>query len=218
MGDYDQTHFDNLYSEGDGDPWAYFSSEYERRKYERTVHAALDRRPPGTVDQILELGCGNGAFTQRLVDAYPDADVTGVDISSRALEEAEQQAPAAEFVAADMTDFVTATERGAFDLVFASECLYYVSDGQSGTDFLRLLEHLQDLVTPSGLLVSANIHRAITDGSDLVESGAHLRVIRQALSERFDRRSRAKYRDQKETGGKTREYDYEVWVFEAPGQ
>ncbi|MEM7740559.1 MAG: methyltransferase domain-containing protein [Pseudomonadota bacterium] len=39
-------------------------------------------------DQILELGCSTGHYTSALADVYPDADITGVDLSRTGLEHA----------------------------------------------------------------------------------------------------------------------------------
>ena len=38
--------------------------------------------------RILEMGCSTGHFTQALAETYPDAEITGVDVSIRALEHA----------------------------------------------------------------------------------------------------------------------------------
>ena len=38
--------------------------------------------------RILEMGCSSGHFTQALAEAYPDAEITGVDVSIRMLEHA----------------------------------------------------------------------------------------------------------------------------------
>src|SRR4051794_20012197 len=37
-----------------------------------------------TAERILEIGCGEGAICQRLAEVYPQAWVTGIDITPRA--------------------------------------------------------------------------------------------------------------------------------------
>ena len=44
--------------------------------------------PSARYDRILEMGCSTGHFTQALAESYPDAEITGVDVSIRALEHA----------------------------------------------------------------------------------------------------------------------------------
>lgn len=42
--------------------------------------------PRDKYGRILEMGCSTGHFTQALAEVYPDAEITGVDLSLRALE------------------------------------------------------------------------------------------------------------------------------------
>ena len=44
--------------------------------------------PRDSYSRILEMGCSSGHFTQALAAAYPDAEITGVDVSIRMLEHA----------------------------------------------------------------------------------------------------------------------------------
>jgi ubiquinone/menaquinone biosynthesis C-methylase UbiE len=44
--------------------------------------------PHGPYKRILELGCGSGHFTTALAETWPDAAITGVDLSARMLEHA----------------------------------------------------------------------------------------------------------------------------------
>ena len=37
--------------------------------------------PSAEIQKILDLGCGEGIFTERLTNAYPDAQVTGIDVT-----------------------------------------------------------------------------------------------------------------------------------------
>lgn len=50
--------------------------------------AVAGMAPQGHYDRILDMGCSSGHFTTALADAYPDAKITGVDLSRRMLEHA----------------------------------------------------------------------------------------------------------------------------------
>ncbi|GAG00263.1 unnamed protein product, partial [marine sediment metagenome] len=50
--------------------------------------------------QVLDAGCGNGAYSRYLSDKFK---VIGVDISEKQIELARQNAPKAEFICEDMT-------------------------------------------------------------------------------------------------------------------
>jgi|GEM_PF-3256072 len=72
----------------------------EAAKYAAWIDALIERiGPPG---DVLELGCGNGVPTARLL-IEAGYRVTGVDISPVQIERARQLVPAAEFECADMT-------------------------------------------------------------------------------------------------------------------
>lgn len=54
--------------------------------------AVAGRAPKESYARILEMGCSTGHFTQALAEAYPKAEITGVDLSPRVLEHAHRVA------------------------------------------------------------------------------------------------------------------------------
>nr|WP_287520735.1 class I SAM-dependent methyltransferase [Okeania sp. SIO2C2] len=50
---------------------------------------------PKNCDRILELGCGTGELSLKLLDKYPNAHILGVDYSPRMLEFAKTKIDAA---------------------------------------------------------------------------------------------------------------------------
>jgi len=211
MTNYSQDHFNELYSEGERDPWKYFESEYEQQKYDRTLRCALDRKEPESVTDILELGCGNGAFTEKLVSAYPNADILGVDISEEALNKAREAAPEADFICGNMFDVVQELE-GEYDLIFASECLYYLTDAYSIQELRAFVDSVTDLLS-NGNLISANIHREPSEKNS-VEDRKTMTILLTTLKSSFDLVGQNTYTEKKRTEGRTREYDYQIWTFD----
>jgi ubiquinone/menaquinone biosynthesis C-methylase UbiE len=69
--------------------------------------------------RVLELGCGNGVLTQKLVAR--GADVTAVDRSQRMLVRARRRAPAATFEQCEITAY---TARGQYDRVLFAFVLH----------------------------------------------------------------------------------------------
>lgn len=65
---------------------------------ERVTQLLIDSLPAGS--RVLELGCGNGEPTARILSKH--FDVTGVDISAEQLRRARQAAPRATFIEGDM--------------------------------------------------------------------------------------------------------------------
>jgi tRNA1(Val) A37 N6-methylase TrmN6 len=69
------------------DPWKYFASSYEKIKYRRQLDIIQDRCP--NPDKILEIGSAEGAQTLLLAETFPEAKITAVEISSKAIQRAE---------------------------------------------------------------------------------------------------------------------------------
>jgi ubiquinone/menaquinone biosynthesis C-methylase UbiE len=102
-------------------------------------------------DRVLELCCGTGAQTLRLLDLVGEGgQVTAVDISKSALETLSSKARSAKgklaCVEANLDSFssaLTGEDQGhsSFDLVFCAYGLYYSSDAEKTLDAAR--DHLK---------------------------------------------------------------------------
>ncbi|MBF8185714.1 methyltransferase domain-containing protein [Nonomuraea sp. K274] len=126
------------------DPWHLQTDDYEQQKYATTLRT-LPERP---YNRILDVGCAEGVFTHALAGAYPDAEVTGVDVSERALNRARARpgTPRPGFARADLLSY---DRHHAFDLVVCAETLYYLGRD----DRLRAASAaLVRFVRPGGLL------------------------------------------------------------------
>lgn len=79
---------------------------------------------------VLEIGCGSGSFSSLLANRYPEAKITAVDFSGRAIEVAlERQRQAGtriEFLVADAQRLTFPD--GRYDFVFSCECLEHLPE------------------------------------------------------------------------------------------
>jgi SAM-dependent methyltransferase len=111
--------FAGLYAESP-DPWQFETSAYEHAKYDATIDA-LDGR---TFASGLEIGCSIGVLTERLA-AVTD-HLLAIDVADRALERAKaRRLPNVTFERREVPEEYPG---GAFDLVVASEVLYYLDE------------------------------------------------------------------------------------------
>ena len=130
----------------DGDPWAYETSDYERRKYDATLRACGQ----GPFADVLELGSSIGVLSARLAPRCErlvtiDAAATAVDAARRRLAGVTQ----VELVLGEIPE---AIPLGSYDLVVASEILYYLEP-----PVLRLtLGRLRELTDPGARLVAVH--------------------------------------------------------------
>jgi tRNA (cmo5U34)-methyltransferase len=123
---------------------------------------------PFAPERVLELGMGTGETTRRLIEAYPDAWVIGLDSS-----------PDMVFRAREMYDDVQLARiedplpDGPWDLVIGVLSVHHLRAEQKRELFRRVREHSRALVI--GDLVTAEVAvTPIEEGYDFPESAADL--------------------------------------------
>lgn len=102
------------------DPWGFADDPYERAKYARTI-AALGARRFG---RALELGCANGELTALLAPAC-DA-LVALDAAPTAVAQAAETLAGLDSVVVRRGVIPEDLPAGPWDLVVASEILYYL--------------------------------------------------------------------------------------------
>ncbi|SOE32791.1 class I SAM-dependent methyltransferase [Streptomyces sp. OK228] len=107
--------------------------------------------PVGTSPRrIVDLGCGTGAGTLALLERFPEAELTAVDLSASHLHRLREKAAAVgaadrvRIVRADL-DATAWPELGTPELVWASASMHHMPDPD------RTLRQVHDLLTPGGL-------------------------------------------------------------------
>jgi 2-polyprenyl-3-methyl-5-hydroxy-6-metoxy-1,4-benzoquinol methylase len=99
-------------------------------------------------NRILEVGCGEGAVTERLNTTYPDAKITAIDITPRVGRLYRGLLDNVRFIRCGVQD-IAATEPGQYDLVVLSDVLHHVPlELRQG-----LLDAIRTALAPEGTLV-----------------------------------------------------------------
>ena len=104
------------------DPW-HMDSPVEQYRFAVTNELIL--KEFGQVGSILEIGCGEGHQSTHLKQVCDH--LTGIDVSARAIKRARKRCPRCEFLIGDVFSQEVVVF-APFDLVFACEVLYYVSN------------------------------------------------------------------------------------------
>jgi SAM-dependent methyltransferase len=128
------------------DPWGYESSEYERRKYDATLEAC----GAGPYNRALELGSSIGVFSARLAPRCHS--LVTVDAAPSAVADARRRLAGMPSVQVLHGAIPEAIPDGSFDLVVASEILYYLESDELAATLARL----RDVLATRGRLVTVH--------------------------------------------------------------
>ncbi len=124
-------------------------------------------------DRVLDLGCGDGALTDRLAGA--GAQPVGVEVAQAALDRARARHPGLPFELAPIDGPLPLAD-GAFDVVWSSEVIEHVADTA------RWLSEVRRVLVPGGrLLLTTPNHsriRLLVAGIELYSEplGDHLHL------------------------------------------
>ncbi|HLM32737.1 MAG TPA: SAM-dependent methyltransferase [Gaiellaceae bacterium] len=141
----DRDYFENLYARST-DPWGFETSEYERRKYKRTLESLGDRR----FRRAFEAGSSIGVFTVMLAPRCDE--LLAVDTSQKAVEIAGERLAEHPRVRVERRTLPEEMPAGPFDLIVASEVLYYWPQEV----VLEALRRFEGILAPEGVLVAVH--------------------------------------------------------------
>jgi predicted TPR repeat methyltransferase len=141
-------YFEGLYAES-GDPWDFETSEYERNKYATTL-AVLGER---TFRRALEAGASIGVFTEMLADRCDE--LLAVDVSERAVAAARRRLSGRRHVRVERRTLPEEMPDGPFDLMVASEVLYYFPR----EEMLAVLQAFERELARGGALLAVHWRR-----------------------------------------------------------
>ena len=116
----------------DPDPWGYLTSDYERDKYAATLAACGD----GPFTDALELGASIGVFSALLAPRCER--LTTIDAAPTAVAAARRRLGAAGHVRVILGRIPEAIPARRFNLVVASEILYYLTAPELDATLARL--------------------------------------------------------------------------------
>lgn len=131
---YDIAHWERFYATVD--PWGLAGNPNEEAKHALT----LDLCGSGPFDRALEIGCGEGVFTWLLAPRC--RSLLAVDISSRAVRRAQARLAQYPGVLVRAMSLPANYPEGPFDLVVASDVLYYWPIGNLGSAATRIADSL----------------------------------------------------------------------------
>jgi SAM-dependent methyltransferase len=159
--------FDQLYADTH-DPFGVELSQYryQQRKYSSLL-SMLPRRRYGNV---LDIGCGLGAFARKLAPFA--GHVLGTDISAEAIAQARKLSVGHPNVVYSQRDMLDSTgEEPAFDLIIVADTLYYIHP-RTPAGLKAIAGTISSKLAPGGLVLVVNhyffgIDKASRDTSEI---------------------------------------------------
>lgn len=176
--DYQDSYFDKLYDKNT-DPWHYQTRWYEQRK--RDICLAV--LPQAEYKNAIELGCGNGVFSELLASRCQH--LLSIDGNKKAVQLAKQRLAASSQVKViqgvipdvllSLENSLSQTEPSsnhpAFDLIVISEILYYLSLD----DINMIIAWIKQNLVTGGTLLCCHWRYAI-DGFAMTGETVHQRL------------------------------------------
>ncbi len=178
----DPSNFEALYRR-ERDPWNFETSPYELAKYEQTVAALAGDRFPNA----LELGCSIGVLTAAL--APMTGRLVAIDSSATAIATARERLRSATDVTLLEAVLPEELPPGPWDLIVASEILYYFDAALLD----RLLDDLERSLVPGGTLLAVHYTDTAPDHR-LSGDAAHAALNGRAALRHVDGRRHRGYR------------------------
>jgi SAM-dependent methyltransferase len=148
------------------------SSAREQAKFARTLQAI----PDDPAARVLEIGCGPGIFSSML--AGRSGDLLAIDVSSVAVAQARARLAPFPDARAEVGSLPDRLPAGPFDIIVASDVLYYLSPWELGPS----LERIESVLAPGGCFIAIH-HRRI--GMPMTGAEVHDRM-RSALALEHD--------------------------------
>lgn len=99
-------------------------------------------------DHVLDIGCGNGAFTKKILDKVPHGSVLGIDASENMLRLAKEVIKSYPNFSIKKADVLSLQFNAQFDYIVSFWCLQWT------TDIHKAFENIFDALKPGGKILT----------------------------------------------------------------
>jgi 2-polyprenyl-3-methyl-5-hydroxy-6-metoxy-1,4-benzoquinol methylase len=124
------------------------SAAYRSIYLDMDAFIELMQRWKPAASKILEVGCGEGAVTERLRTTYPDSKITAIDITPRIGRLYRGSLRDVEFIQSDIQE-IAKKKPGHYDFVVLSDVLHHVP-----VEFRQeLLSSIRTVLAPKGTFI-----------------------------------------------------------------
>jgi len=115
----------------------------------KRINDAIIKLMPENIKTIVDVGCGDGTYTQELAKRKPDAKLSGFDPAKEAIAIAKKQYPQLFFYEGNILDNTTLSTN-KFDLAMIRGVLHHLSDPKLGIKNTKLFTDKIIIIEPNG--------------------------------------------------------------------
>ena len=105
----------------------------------------------------MDLGCGTGNITLRLLERYPKAHVTCLDVSKNMLELAKNKLSGYDSIEYVLGDFTIIDIIDKYDAIISSLALHHIPTDEAK---LEMYQHIYDALDTNGVFYNADVIKA----------------------------------------------------------
>ena len=124
-------------------------------RYQEMMEAIIEAIPFSKQDKlkIIDLGCGTGNLTQKIIAAYPNADVTCIDMAENMLKMVKAKLKRKRNVSFWLGDIRNFDYSGKYDVIVASMVLHHIDQ----KDKVRFYRKLYNTLSKGGVFYVMDI-------------------------------------------------------------
>ena len=102
--------------------------------------------------KLLDLGAGTGLFSQKVLEAYPTAEIELIDLSDQMLEVAKQRFSGLENISITQADYTQINPSEKYDAIISSLSIHHLTDEDKQT----LYRNIWTWLKPGGIFINAD--------------------------------------------------------------
>lgn len=122
--------------------------------YDEMIEALINAIPDNESPRILDLGCGTGNITRKVLERFPNAKVTCLDLSTKMIEIAKDKLSDYENIEYVIGDFTIVDIIDNYDAIISSLALHHIPTDEEKKEMYK---HIYEALNTNGVFYNADV-------------------------------------------------------------